>query len=60
MLKSSPETRFAVYILGFATILKSFKWTCRSFFRAFERFDLDSLTMCIERLALLVVGAIVL
>ncbi len=60
VLKSSPETRFAVYILGFATILKSFKWTCRSFFRAFERFDLDSLTMCIERLALLVVGAIVL
>ena len=60
VLKSSPKTRFAVYILGFATILKSFKWTCRSFFRAFERFDLDSLTMCIERLTLLVVGVIVL
>jgi len=60
VLKSSPKTRFAVYILGFATILKSFKWTCRSFFRAFERFDLDSLTMCIERLALLVVGVVVL
>jgi len=60
VLKSSPKTRFAVYILGFATILKSFKWTCRSFFRAFERFDLDSLTMCIERLAFLVVGGVVL
>jgi len=60
VLKSSPKTRLAVYILGFATILKSFKWTCQSFFRAFERFDLESLTICIERLALLVVGAIVL
>ncbi len=60
VLKSSPETRFAVYILGFATILKSFKWTCLSFFRAFERFDLSSLTLCIERLALLVVGGVVL
>ncbi|MCD6472394.1 flippase [Candidatus Aerophobetes bacterium] len=59
-LKSSPKTRFAVYILGFATILRSFKWACRNFFRAFERFDLDSLTMCIERLALLVVGGVVL
>jgi len=60
VLKSSPKTRLTVYLIGLATILKSFKWTCQSFFRAFERFDLDSLTMCIERLALLVIGLIVL
>jgi len=44
LLKSSPETRLAVYLLGFAAILRSFKVTCRSFFRAFERFDMDILT----------------
>ncbi len=60
LLKSSPETRFTVYLLGFAHILRSFKSTCRSFFRAFERFDLDCLTMYIERCALLAVGIIVL
>ena len=60
LLKSSPDTRFTVYLLGFANILKSFKLTCRVFFRAFERFDLDCLTMYIERSALLAVGIIVL
>ena len=60
LLKSSPETRFTVYLLGFANILRSFKSTCRAFFRAFERFDLDCLTMYIERSTLLVVGTIVL
>ena len=60
VLKSSPKTRLAVYIIGFATILKSFKLTCQSFFRAFERFDLDALTMWIERLSLLIIGTIVL
>ena len=60
LLKSSPETRFTVYLLGFANILKSFKLTCRAFFRAFERFDLDCLTMYIERSALLAVGVVVL
>ena len=60
LLKSSPETRFTVYLLGFANILRSFKSTCRAFFRAFERFDLDCLTMYIERSALLAVGIIVL
>jgi len=60
LLKSSPETRLAVYLLGFATILKSFKITCRAFFRAFERFDLDFLTAYIERCALLATGTVVL
>jgi len=60
LLKSSPETRFTVYLLGFANILRSFKSSCRAFFRAFERFDLDCLTMYIERSALLAVGTIVL
>jgi len=60
LLKSSPETRFTVYLLGFANILRSFKSTCRAFFRAFERFGLDCLTMYIERSALLAVGIIVL
>lgn len=60
VLKSSPKTRLAVYIMGFATILRSFKWTCRSFFRAFERFDLDALTMWVERLSLVIIGTIVL
>jgi len=60
LLKASPETRFTVYLLGFANILRSFKLTCCAFFRAFERFDLDCLTAYIERSALLVVGIIVL
>lgn len=60
LLKSSPEVRFTVYLLGFANILRSFKSTARAFFRAFERFDLDCLTMYVERCALLVVGITVL
>lgn len=60
LLKSSPETRLAVYLLGFAGILRSFKVTCRSFFRAFERFDLDCLTAYIERCTLLATGIVVL
>ncbi len=59
ILKSSPETRFTVYLLGFANILRSFKSTFRSLFRAFERFDLDCITMYIERTSLLVVGIVV-
>ncbi len=60
LLKSSPETRFTVYLLGFANILRSLKSTCRSLFRAFERFDLDCITMYIEKTSLLVVGIVVL
>ena len=60
LLKSSFEVRVTVYLLGLASILKSFKSTCRSFFRAFERFDLDCLVMYIERSALLAIGVIVL
>jgi len=60
LLKSSFEIRVTVYLLGLASILKSFKLTCRSFFRAFERFDLDCLVMYIERSALLAIGVIVL
>ena len=60
LLKSSSEIRLVVYLLGFATILKSFKITCRTFFRAFERFDLDFLTAYVERCTLLAAGIIVL
>ena len=60
LVKSSPEVRFTVYLLGFANILRSFKSTLRAFFRAFERFDLDCLTMYIERASLLAVGTVVL
>ena len=60
VLKSSSEVRSTVYLLGFANILRSFKSTARAFFRAFERFDLDCLTMYVERCALLVAGIIVL
>ena len=60
LVKSSPEIRFTVYLLGFAHIVRCFKSTCRAFFRAFERFDLDCLTMYVERSALLVVGTTVL
>ena len=60
LLKSSPEIRFTVYLLGFANILRSFKSTCRALFRAFERFDLDCLTMYIERSSLLAIGTVVL
>lgn len=59
LLKSSSEVRFTVYLLGFANILRSFKSTSRSIFRAFERFDLDCITMYIERTSLLVVGIVV-
>jgi len=60
LLKSSSEIRFAVYLLGLAYILRSFKLTCRALFRAFERFGLDCLTMYIERSSLLATGVVVL
>jgi O-antigen/teichoic acid export membrane protein len=60
IISSSKEVRVATYVLGAASVLKSLTLTSRSFFQAFERFDLDLLFLLIERIALLLFGGFVL
>lgn len=60
LISPSKEVRVATYLLGAATVLKSLNLTSRSFFQAYERFDLDLLFLLIERIALLLFGAFVL
>lgn len=60
MLDKSPETRTVVHLLAGAEIMRSLKFFFRFVFRAAERFELESLTVLIERIALLAVGVIVL
>ncbi|MHB0913141.1 MAG: flippase [Armatimonadota bacterium] len=61
VLTKAPDTRIAIYALGLAIVLRSFKSTTHAFFRAYERFDLVLLTTYTERVTVLVVcGAILL
>ena len=60
VLHLAPDARAATYILGGAVILRSYKLTSQAFFQAYERFDLIMLTTYVERIAVLVVGVIVL
>jgi O-antigen/teichoic acid export membrane protein len=56
LLHQSRETMIATYIMGLAAVLRSFKYTTTGFFQAFERFDLITLTIYIERIGILVSG----
>jgi O-antigen/teichoic acid export membrane protein len=60
ILKSEPDIRMAVYILGFAAMLKSLKIVPLTFFQALERFDLSALCQWTHNLGILICGAIAL
>lgn len=60
IMNVQDEARTVVYILGGSIILRSFKTTGRMFFQAYERFDLDALTLFYERVLLLLIGGMVL
>jgi O-antigen/teichoic acid export membrane protein len=55
-----PDTKLTVYILGLATLVKSFQLLFRAFFHAVERFELDAITSHLERVATLILGFMVL
>jgi O-antigen/teichoic acid export membrane protein len=56
-LKSSPIIRMVTYLLGSMAIFRSFITTVRAFFRAFERFDLETLLVVTDRVLLFTCGA---
>lgn len=60
LLTSAGDTRLAIYIMGVAIVLRSFKGTAHAFFRAWERFDLVLLTTYSERILVVVVCGLVL
>jgi O-antigen/teichoic acid export membrane protein len=55
-----PETKHTVYILGLATLVKSFQLLFRAFFHAIERFEFDAITTQVERVLTLILGFMVL
>jgi O-antigen/teichoic acid export membrane protein len=56
LLDKSPDTILAVYILGVTEILRFFKYLYRYVFRVADHFDLETVTVIIERVSLLVFG----
>lgn len=52
--------RHTAYILCFAAIARSFNLSFRSYLRAFERFDLETIIVLFDRIALFCCGLIVL
>ena len=54
------ETRLAVYLLTIVMVCRAYKSSLRMVFKAFERFDLESLSMTLGQGALLLVGFVVL
>lgn len=60
LLSKRPESKIVIYLIAGAEILRFIKMLCRFVFRAYERFELETLTVCIERITLLAVGTAVL
>lgn len=60
VLGKSSDARTAIYAMGFAIVLRSFKATTHAFFRAFERFDLVLLTTYTERVLVVIVCGLML
>lgn len=60
LLKYDAYTRNIIYLLGAATFLRKIKFTFRIFFQAHNRFDLDTLLVAIERIALLCICTVVI
>lgn len=60
MLTKFTDVRIAIYAMGIAIVLRSFKSTTHSFFRAYERFDLVLLTTYTERIIVLLICGLIL
>lgn len=60
ILGKSWDARMAIYAMGLAIVLRSFKSTTHAFFQAFERFDLVLLTTYTERVLVVLVCGLVL
>lgn len=54
------EVRIVVYILSFAAFFRSFSFTFRYLYRAFEMFQLETLTLGLERAFILLAGLLVI
>lgn len=59
-LAHDPEARTAAFIIGIGFTLQCFKATSVAFFQAYERFDLILLVMYVERVSILILGALAL
>ena len=59
-LRISPLARNVIYLQTFIMIIRSYKLTFRWIFKAYERFDLETITLVFERGAILCIGAYVL
>ena len=57
VLGAEPDERFACYLLGAASILRSYLLTIRHTLQGLERFGLDSTSVVIDRLLLLGLGS---
>ena len=56
LLRPEPDVRLACYLLGAASILRSYVLTIRYTLQGIERFGLDGLVVVIDRSLLLVLG----
>lgn len=57
VLGANPDERFACYLLGAASILRSYLLTIRHTLQGLERFGLDSTAVIIDRLLLFGIGS---
>ncbi|MBI4520846.1 MAG: flippase [Gemmatimonadetes bacterium] len=57
LLRADPDVRLACYLLGLASVLRSYLLTARHLLMGLERFDLDSVVVIGDRILLLVFGA---
>ena len=60
ILGKSWDARVAIYAMGLAIVLRSFKATTHAFFQAFERFDLVLLTTYTERILVVTICGLTL
>ena len=60
LLRPEPDVRLACYLLGAASIPRSYLLTVRNTLQGIERFGLDGLVVAIDRSLLLVIGVGVL
>ncbi len=60
VLRGEPDVRFACYMIGGSLVLRSYMLTVRGVLQGLERFGWDSVVVIVDRLLLLVAGAITL
>ena len=56
LLRSEPDVRLACYLLGAASVLRSYLLTLRYTLQGIERFGLDGVVVGVDRLLLLALG----